>query len=95
MQGDRFDTSRAAILSNLILTHIQSIPSSNTFDTMDAPQILPKLPDYVRFRVLIIGKANAGKTTILQRVCNTTESPEIHRIEPSGAGYPTRVRSRF
>ncbi|KAG1727495.1 GTP-binding protein [Suillus lakei] len=31
-----------------------------------------------RFRVLIIGRANAGKTTILQKVCNTTEKPEIY-----------------
>jgi GTPase SAR1 family protein len=30
-----------------------------------------------RFRVLIIGRANAGKTTILQRVCDTTEQPKI------------------
>jgi 50S ribosomal subunit-associated GTPase HflX len=30
-----------------------------------------------RFRVLIIGRANAGKTTILQRLCNTTEQPKI------------------
>ncbi|KAG6327947.1 hypothetical protein ID866_11142 [Astraeus odoratus] len=30
-----------------------------------------------RFRILVIGRANAGKTTILQRVCNTTELPEI------------------
>ncbi|KAG1733953.1 hypothetical protein EDB19DRAFT_1619885, partial [Suillus lakei] len=30
------------------------------------------------FRVLIIGRANAGKTTILQKVCNTTEDPEIY-----------------
>ena len=30
-----------------------------------------------RFRVLIMGRANAGKTTILQRVCNTTEQPKI------------------
>ena len=30
-----------------------------------------------RFRVLIIGRANAGKTTILQRVCNTTEQPKF------------------
>ncbi|KAF5378337.1 hypothetical protein D9615_008704 [Tricholomella constricta] len=30
-----------------------------------------------RFRILIIGRANAGKTTILQKVCNTTEDPEI------------------
>ncbi|KAI6123725.1 hypothetical protein EV401DRAFT_2069184 [Pisolithus croceorrhizus] len=30
-----------------------------------------------RFRILVIGRANAGKTTILQRVCNTTDKPEI------------------
>ena len=29
------------------------------------------------FRILIMGRANAGKTTILQRVCATTEQPEI------------------
>ena len=33
----------------------------------------------VRFRVLIIGRANAGKTSILQRICETTESPVIYR----------------
>ena len=33
------------------------------------------------FRVLIIGRANAGKTTILQRVCNTTEQPKIFNRE--------------
>jgi GTPase SAR1 family protein len=38
----------------------------------------PQLPD-IRFRVLIIGRANAGKTSILQRVCDTTESPKIYR----------------
>ena len=30
-----------------------------------------------RFRILIIGRANAGKTSILQKVCNTTEQAEI------------------
>ncbi|OAX37394.1 hypothetical protein K503DRAFT_771553 [Rhizopogon vinicolor AM-OR11-026] len=30
-----------------------------------------------RFRILVVGRANAGKTTLLQRVCNTTENPEI------------------
>ena len=33
---------------------------------------------YTRFRILIIGRANAGKTTLLQRVCNTTEDPCIY-----------------
>lgn len=30
-----------------------------------------------RFRVLIVGRANAGKTTILKKICNTTDDPEI------------------
>ena len=38
-------------------------------------QIMPEL----KFRVLVLGSANAGKTTILQRVCETTDSPKIYR----------------
>ncbi|KAI6141976.1 hypothetical protein BKA82DRAFT_126024, partial [Pisolithus tinctorius] len=34
-----------------------------------------------RFRVLVVGRANAGKTTILQRVCNTTDQPEVFNGE--------------
>ncbi|KAI6146734.1 hypothetical protein BKA82DRAFT_152568, partial [Pisolithus tinctorius] len=30
-----------------------------------------------RFRILVMGRANAGKTTVLQRVCKTTDQPEI------------------
>ncbi|KIO03610.1 hypothetical protein M404DRAFT_611050 [Pisolithus tinctorius Marx 270] len=30
-----------------------------------------------RFRILVMGRANAGKTTILQRICNTTDQPEV------------------
>ena len=30
-----------------------------------------------RFRILVVGRANAGKTTLLQRICNSTEKPEI------------------
>ena len=41
-------------------------------------QSLPRIPN-LQFRVLVIGRANAGKTTILQRVCETTESPTIYR----------------
>ncbi|KAF9531334.1 hypothetical protein CPB83DRAFT_786637, partial [Crepidotus variabilis] len=33
----------------------------------------------IKFRVLIIGKANAGKTSILQRICDTTQSPTVYR----------------
>ncbi|KAG2052577.1 era-like GTP-binding protein [Suillus hirtellus] len=42
---------------------------------MDPSQIRNRIG---RFRILVIGRANAGKTTILQRVCNTREDPEIY-----------------
>src|SRR5260370_37496216 len=38
----------------------------------------------IQFRVLIIGRANAGKTSILQRICETTESPVIYRRHGRG-----------
>ncbi|PPQ87927.1 hypothetical protein CVT25_001195 [Psilocybe cyanescens] len=33
---------------------------------------------YTHFHILVISRANAGKTTLLQRVCNTTEDPRIY-----------------
>jgi GTPase SAR1 family protein len=58
---------------------------------MAAQQILPRVPN-VKFRVLIIGRANAGKTSILQRVCETTKSPEIYRVNSSGVRERVRFR---
>jgi len=51
-------------------------------DTNDTD--LPQDPRDIKFRVLIIGRANAGKTSILKRVCDTTESPIIYRLGPRG-----------
>ncbi|KAG2114991.1 GTP-binding protein [Suillus cothurnatus] len=42
---------------------------------MDPSKIREKIG---RFRILVIGRANAGKTTILQRICNTQDNPEIY-----------------
>jgi GTPase SAR1 family protein len=55
--------------------------------------ILPRVPIDIKFRVLIVGRANTGKTSILQRVCDTTESSEIYRCDPEG--NRERVRSGF
>ena len=44
---------------------------------LDPAQVKKHFDRIDRFRILVIGRSNAGKTTILQRVCNTTELPEI------------------
>jgi ABC-type branched-subunit amino acid transport system ATPase component len=40
-----------------------------------------------RFRILVVGRANAGKTTLLQRVCHSQpdEEPEIRRANPTAS----------
>jgi GTPase SAR1 family protein len=58
---------------------------------MGSQQNLPRAARDIKFRVLIIGRANAGKTSILQRVCNTTEDPEIYSVDAKGVR--SRVRS--
>ncbi|KAL4075144.1 hypothetical protein V8B97DRAFT_2022188 [Scleroderma yunnanense] len=44
---------------------------------MDPTAVKKQFDRIGRFRVLVIGRSNAGKTTLLQRVCNTTELPEV------------------
>lgn len=37
------------------------------------------LAQFKRFRILVIGRANSGKTTILRAVCGTAdEEPEVY-----------------
>ncbi|KAF8804128.1 hypothetical protein BYT27DRAFT_7194861, partial [Phlegmacium glaucopus] len=47
---------------------------------------------YTRFRILVIGRANAGKTTLLKRVCNTTEEPCIYDEKSNNLLDPTSER---
>ena len=51
------------------------IPTTTTMNDRDPYDLRAK---YTHFRILVIGRANAGKTTLLQRVCNTTEDPCIY-----------------
>ncbi|KAF8267303.1 hypothetical protein EI94DRAFT_1581739 [Lactarius quietus] len=59
---------------------------------MDAEQTRPSRLPNILFRVLVVGRANAGKTSILQRVCETTESPTIYRGEEEVRGLSLRLR---
>src|SRR5579863_7924227 len=63
--------------------HFDSSPLLQGSRTMAPQQNQFQVPD-VKFRVLIIGRANAGKTSILQRVCETTESPKVYRLDQLG-----------
>ena len=60
------------------------VPSVLENPDSDAIEIEPISSEKDQFRVLIIGKANAGKTSILQRVCDTTDSPEIYTLDSDG-----------
>ncbi|KAL4075167.1 hypothetical protein V8B97DRAFT_1867515 [Scleroderma yunnanense] len=40
-----------------------------------------------RFRVLVIGRSNSGKTTLLQCVCNATELPEVFNSNGEQRSY--------
>jgi len=41
------------------------------------------------FCTLIIGRANAGKTTLLKKLCNSIEDPEV--FSPSGKKESSEV----
>ena len=62
----------------LTSTMPNSTPSLSTLQ-ITSDQIQRK---FVRFRVLLVGRANSGKTTILRRLCNTTKEPTI--FNPDG-----------
>ena len=51
------------------------------------PVEVKKHLDNIHFRILVIGRSNAGKTTLLQRVCNTTELPEIYNSKGEKVKY--------
>jgi len=50
---------------------------------------------YSRFRILVIGRANAGKTTLLQKVCNTTEDPCIYDENDQNLASAHRAEGEF
>ncbi|KAF8816880.1 hypothetical protein BYT27DRAFT_7205238 [Phlegmacium glaucopus] len=60
------------------------------------PEEAEKLRDkYTHFRILVIGRANAGKTTLLKRVCNTKDDPVYEDINPTEKRGKHDVRRAF
>ena len=76
-----------------------SVPNVQT-NTPDITNIMqhvdPALMEkFGRFRVLIIGRANAGKTTVLQRICNSTEDPEIYNDKGEKVWFTKLGHTRY
>ena len=62
-----------------------------SIDPLEAAKIRAK---YTHFRILVIGRANAGKTTLLKRVCNTKKDPVYSEVRYMHfALYPTPLSS--
>ena len=81
----RIDRRVALVSSSLTLTFhklfVNTYPQNSDMDsnseTIQAGGFENIREKFGRFRILIIGRANAGKTTILRAICNTTEDPEV------------------
>ena len=55
------------------------VPTASTITT-DPEEAARLRAKYTHFRILVIGRANAGKTTLLKRVCNTKEDPVYSEV---------------
>ncbi|KZP32298.1 hypothetical protein FIBSPDRAFT_812576 [Athelia psychrophila] len=89
-------------------TRSGSRPSTPPFEGVQAPfaqlgqasQSAPALDEdgsdirgrFNRIRILIIGRANAGKTTVLQKVCGTTDKPEVFDASGNKIKKPNFLR---
>ncbi|KAL4075049.1 hypothetical protein V8B97DRAFT_1666254 [Scleroderma yunnanense] len=73
----------AGLLSRAFAESGQQASGSNDASTANTLHLDPaKVKEqFDHFRILVIGRSNAGKTTLLQRVCNTAELPEIFNTE--------------
>ena len=68
-------------------------PAAPTPAVIIDPEEAAKLrAKYTRFRILVIGRANAGKTTLLKRVCNTTEEPSFYNKDKNLVSYLSAYR---
>jgi len=65
-------------------------PTVSITITTDPKEAAKLRARYTHFRILVIGRANAGKTTLLKRVCNTKEDPVYSEVRYMRfALYPT------
>ena len=75
--------SSAGLVTTTVCTSFNNMMA----DIVDPVEVKKHFDRIGRFRILVLGRSNAGKTTLLQRVCNTTELPEIFNAEGEKVKY--------
>ena len=65
------------LASLLITMTVCTLFNDMVTDILDPVEVKKHFDRIGHFRILVLGRSNAGKTTLLQRVCNTAELPEI------------------
>ena len=72
-----------------------AMSSTSSKSQISAQQMQDLRERFTQFRILVIGRANAGKTTILHRLCNATGDPTI--FDPAGkkVKYVIQVHARY
>ena len=76
---------------SVLLLFTQILSSMPTENTSDFENLREK---FGRARILIVGRANAGKTTILRAICNTTENSKIYDGDGNEVRTPVDVCRR-
>jgi len=57
-----------------------AVPPADLAPTVSTITTDPEEAAKLHFRILVIGRANAGRTTLLKRVCNTKEDPVYSKV---------------
>jgi len=97
MADQRQHSAQTAKKSRGFLKHLekvfrrgsQSIAPTMTINRKEAAKLRAR---YTHFRILVIGRANAGKTTLLKRVCNTKEDPVYSKVRYRPSFIPHSYR---
>ncbi|KIM70935.1 hypothetical protein SCLCIDRAFT_1207134 [Scleroderma citrinum Foug A] len=81
--ADQQACTTSIVETGLCMDAAENVPHDSTRNIphMD-PAVARKHFDRIGcFRILVIGRSNAGKTTLLQHICNTTELLEVFNSE--------------
>ena len=70
------DDSNLPSMDELTLSDTEAMKKTS-IDDIDLDQVERLRAKFDRFRVLIFGRANAGKTTILAQICRSTKDKAI------------------